>query len=71
MEFYKNMCDGQLLAFYRAASRDGNSSKNMEAEIVKMKKEMLTRKLETDNLKSFKELNFYASKISDRDRGGR
>ncbi len=64
MEFYKNMCDGQLLAFYRAAKRSADSIKNMQAEIVKMENEMNARKLDTDNLKPFKELSFYASRLS-------
>lgn len=71
MEFYKNMCDGQLLAFYRAAKRSANSIKNMEAEITKMEKEMQARNLDTDRLRTFKELNFYVSKLIVRDEGGR
>ena len=64
MEFYKNMCDGELLAFYRAAKRSASSLKKMDAEIVKMEKEMRDRKLDTDNIKPFRELEFYASRIS-------
>lgn len=64
MEFYKNMCDGELMAYYRAAKRSSLSFKNMEAEIVKIEEELCARNLNTDNLKLFKELNFYASKMS-------
>ncbi len=64
MEFYKNMCDGELLAFYRAAKRSASSLENLEAEIAKMEKEMRDRKLNTDNLKPFRELEFYVSRMS-------
>lgn len=64
MEFYRNMCDGQLLAFYRAAKRSADSIKNMQAEITKMENEMSARKLDTDTLKPFKELSFYTSRLS-------
>jgi len=50
MDFYKNMCDGQLLAFYRAAKRSADSIENMQAEITKMEQEMSIRKLNAGNL---------------------
>jgi len=50
MDFYKNMCDGQLLAFYKAAKRSADSIENMQAEITKMEQEMSIRKLNAGNL---------------------
>lgn len=50
MDFYKNMCDGQLLAFYRAAKRSADSIENMQAEITKMEQEMSIRKLNAGKL---------------------
>lgn len=64
MEFYKNMCDGELLAFYRAAKRNASFFKNMEAEIAKMEKEMRDRKLGADNLKPYRKPESYNSKMS-------
>lgn len=64
MEFYKNMCDGELLAFYRAAKRSANSFKSMQVELAKIENEIRARKLDTDDLKLFKELSFYTSKLS-------
>lgn len=72
MDFYKNMCDGELLAFYRAAKRSEDSIKNMKAEIAKMEEEMRVRELDTDNNhKAFKELRFYISKLCTLDKGCR
>jgi len=50
MDFYKNMCDGQLLAFYKAAKRSADSIENMQAEITKMEQEMSIRKLNAGKL---------------------
>lgn len=58
MEFYKNMCDGQLLAFYRAAQRSADSFENMKEEIAKMENEMRIRKMPPDNVKPFKKPGF-------------
>lgn len=70
MDFYKNMCDGELLAFYRASKRSVDSIKNMKAEIAKMEEEMRVRELDiNNNHKTFKELRFYVSKLCTLDKG--
>lgn len=72
MDFHKNMCDGELLAFYRAAKRSADSIKNMKAEIVKMEEEIRVRELDIDNNhKTFKELRYYVSKLCTLDKGCR
>lgn len=51
MELYKGMCDGELLAFYRAAKVNADITGKINAEIAKMESEIRSRNMNPDDYK--------------------